>query len=549
MFQPRSLGLLLVVAAALVAPTTAFAAAPPNDAFAAAQELTGRVVSVEGLNKDATKEAGEPAHAGESGGASIWYRWTAPGDGNAVVATCNSDFDTVLAAYTGDSIATLAEVASNDDACGTKSRVSFPASAGVTYRIAIDGVHAATGAASLDLRLAPANDDFAASTAISGDTGSVDGTNLGASRETGEPDYLYTSVWYRWTAPSSAPATFETCGAAFDTILVVFTGDALDSMSYVTGSDDDCGLASRVHFDATAGVEYRIAVDGYSTGDFSLSWNRNPPPPLPPYAQDYPWIAGTPREGETLTASEGEWAGTAPVSFAYAWGRCNSDYERCDFIPGAVARTYVLAAADVGHHIYVRVTGTNVAGSSSEYSDPTALVRPSGPMNTAPPVVRGTAIVGETLNASDGSWSGPTPIQYTYQWQACDAAGAACVDLQGERLSFIELRSAHVGKRLRVVVTGTNVDGSRSVASEASAAVVQRKVTKKVACVVPNVRGKSLKAAKTRIRRAHCKTGRVTRAYSRSVARGRVIAQKPKAGARMKQGAPIKLVVSKGRRR
>ena len=551
MFQPRSLGLLLVVAAALVAPATAFAAPPPNDAFATAQELTGRVVSVDGLNKDATKEVGEPDHAGEAGGASIWYRWTAPADGHAVVSTCESSFDTVLAVYTGAAVDALTQVpdAANNDGCGVQSRVAFDATESVTYQIAVDGDSGATGAVVLALRLAPSNDDFEDAQTIAGDEGSIDGTTVGSTRQDEEPDWLYSTVWYAWTAPSSGPANFEVCGSDFESYVVAFSGDDLGTLTYVAYGDDACLWSGRMSFTATGGVTYRIVVDGYSTGDFSLSWNRNPPPPAPPYARDYPWITGTPREGETLTASEGEWAGTPPVSFAYAWGRCNSDYERCDFIAGAVSRTYVLTTADVGHHVYVRITGTNVAGSSSEYSDSTPLVRPSGPVNTAPPLVSGRTIVGETLNASDGSWSGPTPIQFAYQWQACDAAGAACVDLQGERLSFIVLRPAQVGRRLRVVVTGTNVDGSRSVTSEASAAVVQRKVTKKVACVVPNVRGKSLKDAKSRIRRAHCKTGRVTREYSRSVARGRVIAQKPKAGARMKQGAPIKLVVSKGRRR
>jgi hypothetical protein len=87
MFKLRLLGLMLVVAAALAAPTAALAAPPPNDAFAAAQELSGRDVSVQGLNKDAIKEAGEPNHAGELGGHSIWYRWTAPAGGRVVIST------------------------------------------------------------------------------------------------------------------------------------------------------------------------------------------------------------------------------------------------------------------------------------------------------------------------------------------------------------------------------------------------------------------------------------------------------------------------------
>jgi hypothetical protein len=546
MFRLTPLGLTLVVAAALAAPTTALAAPPANDAFAAAQELSGREVSVQGLNKNATKEPDEPNHAGEPGGASIWYRWTAPADGDVVVSTCESTFDTLLAVYTGNSLPGLVQEAANDDACGLRSEVTFVASEGVTYRIAVDGEDAATGEVALALRLAPPNDDFDDAEVISGDQGSVDGMNVGSSREAGESDYHSRSVWYRWTAPSSGPATFETCGSGFETFSVAYTGDELGALTYITSSDDACAWSGRMHFTASAGMSYSIAVNGYATGDFRLSWNRNPEPPS---AVDYPLITGLLRESETLTGWEGEWWGTPPFSFTYAWGRCDANYTRCDLIPGANAKTYTLTLADVGYHVYLRVTATNGGGSGSEYSDPTGLIRAAGPLNTALPLVSGTPTVGESLTASDGSWSGAQPIRFAYQWQACDAAGTACVDLQGPGLSFIELQPAHLGKRLRVVVTATNLDGSRSAASALTGIVVARNVKRQVRCVVPNVRGRSLKQANMRIRRAHCRTGRIVRAYSSSVRRGRVISQAPKPGARKQQGARVKLVVSKGRKR
>jgi hypothetical protein len=546
MTKLRPLGLMLVVASVLALPTVALAAPPPNDAFASAEEVSGRVTTVDGLNKDATKEADEPNHAGEPGGASIWYRWTAPADGDAVVSTCESSFDTLLAVYTGDSLASLAHLASNNDSCGLQSEVSFAATEGVTYRIAVDGDGGATGVVSLALRLAPANDDFDDAETISGDVGSVDGTNAGASVEAGEPGYPYQSVWYRWTAPSSGPATFEACGSGFEAFIAGYTGDDVNALSYVDFAGDACLYSSRMAFDATAGVTYSIVVDGYETGDFTLSWNRNPEAP---YNVDYPAITGVAREGQTLTAVEGLWWGTAPFSFSYAWGRCDANYTRCDLVPGAASKTYLLGAADVGSHVYVRVTATNAGGSGSEYSDATPLVRAAGPLNTGLPVIDGSAMVGDVLTSSEGTWAGLLPIQYAYQWQVCDGAGSACVNLEGERQSFIELRPQHLGKRLRIVVTATNVDGSRPAASAATAAILPRQVSGQVRCVVPNVRGKSLKQAKSRIRRAHCKTGRVSRAYSASVPRGRVIRQAPKPGARMRQGARVNLVLSKGKRR
>jgi hypothetical protein len=552
MFKLRGIPLLLLVVAGLAIPGSALAAPPSNDAFAAAEELTGRTATVSALNKDATKEVGEPDHAGEAGGASVWYRWTAPASGFAKLSTCGSEFDTLLAAYTGDSVDALVEVDSNNDSCGTRSSVSFAAEEGVTYRIAVDGTNGSTGGFTLALHLGPANDDFADAVELTGDTGSVDGTNVGASREAGEPEYLGNSVWYRWTAPSNGWATFETCGVDFDSVLTVFTGSQLADLREIAWSDD-CGYSSRATFEVTAGVTYSIALFGYdgAEGEFQLAWNRNAPPPEPPeppYAFDYPTIAGVFREGQTLTASEGEWFGATPISFAYAWVRCNTNGTSCFPIGGATSRTYALSGADVDHRLRVVVTGSNVAGSSSEVSYPTEQIRPSGPTNTAAPQVSGEARVGEALFADAGTWTGLQPIQYAYQWQECDTAGNACLDLQGETSSVLEVRAQHVDSRLRVVVTASNADGPRSAVSDPSSVVAPPRQQPR-RCVVPNIRGKQLAAARKAITKAQCRVGRIQRKFSNRVRADRVISQTPRPRARLASRARVHLVVSKGRRR
>jgi hypothetical protein len=43
----------------------------------------------------------------------------------------------------------------------------------------------------------------------------------------------------------------------------------------------------------------------------------------PPVATSLPLVAGSLREGQTLSASTGEWAGTGPISFSYQWLRCS----------------------------------------------------------------------------------------------------------------------------------------------------------------------------------------------------------------------------------
>jgi uncharacterized repeat protein (TIGR01451 family) len=123
------------------AETTVSVAGPPNDNFANAQVVAGNMGSVTGSNIGATKEPCEPNHYGIPGGASVWYRWTAPIGGNATFDTFGSNFDTVLAVYTGNNLCSLTHIASSDDdpLGGLQSRVSFNAVAGTTYHIAVDG--------------------------------------------------------------------------------------------------------------------------------------------------------------------------------------------------------------------------------------------------------------------------------------------------------------------------------------------------------------------------------------------------------------------------
>jgi hypothetical protein len=56
-----------------------------------------------------------------------------------------SDFDTVLAVYTGPGLGSLTRVACDDASAGQQSQVSVPVTGGVTYHVQVGGFNGAAG--------------------------------------------------------------------------------------------------------------------------------------------------------------------------------------------------------------------------------------------------------------------------------------------------------------------------------------------------------------------------------------------------------------------
>ncbi len=129
---------------------------PINDHFTDRIVLAAPVLSAVGSNLYATREDGEPNPAGVFGRCSVWWSWTAPSSGNATISTAGSNFDTILGVYAGGSVSALTEIASNDDPPRSSLRtslVSFAATAGTQYQIAVDGYGGVTG--SIQLAITP----------------------------------------------------------------------------------------------------------------------------------------------------------------------------------------------------------------------------------------------------------------------------------------------------------------------------------------------------------------------------------------------------------
>jgi hypothetical protein len=119
---------------------------PANDDFENAAALSGSIEeepgeppwyfgAATGYNWGASKQLGEPEHAGDPGGASVWYRWTPPVAGVARFSAQGNWFKTLISVYEGSSLGALTELASGE----FLGIDGVPVTAGKTYWIAIDG--------------------------------------------------------------------------------------------------------------------------------------------------------------------------------------------------------------------------------------------------------------------------------------------------------------------------------------------------------------------------------------------------------------------------
>ena len=149
--------------------------------------------------------------------------------------------------------------------------------------------------------------------------------------------------------------------------------------------------------------------------------------------------------------------------------------------------------------------------------------------STATATVTLTGVHGETVSGQDVSITTVGPA----------AAGRVTDGARGTYTATIT--ATHTAGT--ITVTGTDLSVKPSAAAHAS---LKTKAAPKK-CVVPKLRGDSLKAAKRALRRAHCTLGKVTKKASRKVAKGHVISSRPHTGARRKRGARIAIVLSRGK--
>jgi hypothetical protein len=290
----------LVVPALLMAGATPAYATPANDAFAAAQTISGAKGVTYGSLVDATIDfgttCGEPLkRSGLYGDRSVWYRWTVPANGTVRFGMKSyggwaADVD--LYRNYGGCVRTL--VAGASSAPGHIGSLDVERGESIWFGVYSFG-DTNVGTFALGWRLIPTppplNDAFVDADVLWGRYGSMYANNINAMREAGEPTHggpsSGHSAWFRWKAPQSGPAMFHVGGPArpLDCLLAVYRGTAVSALARVAADSGTwAGSSCTVRFTATAGLTYRIAVDGEADGSgddetaFVLFWNSGQPP-------------------------------------------------------------------------------------------------------------------------------------------------------------------------------------------------------------------------------------------------------------------------------
>jgi len=148
------------------------------------------------------------------------------------------------------------------------------------YRVAVSNDYgvAWSQSAYLDVALPrlPFEDHFSNSVVI-GNMSFIrgEGTNFGATFETNEPIHEFVhanhSMWLSWVAPSNGIVSVSTLGSDFDTVLSVYTGESLPTLTRVASGDDStAGYDSAVVFNAVAGVVYHFVVAGVFSSEGNI---------------------------------------------------------------------------------------------------------------------------------------------------------------------------------------------------------------------------------------------------------------------------------------
>jgi hypothetical protein len=268
----------------------------PNDDFANAIPVASLPFTDGRSTTNATTEPGEPSPCGGIAD-TVWYSFTPSADASITANTVGSDYDTVMAAYTGTSLSNLTAIACDDQSGGgNQARISVAASAGTTIFFQVGGFVGATGNLTFNLKQGPPNDDLANATPVAS-LAFTDGlSTVDATTEPGEPapcGLIAKSVWYSFTPGASITLTADTFGSSYDTILAAYTGTSLSNLTAIACTDQSAGtIQSKLSIVVPAGTTIFFQVGSLFGASGNLTFNlavaAGTPPPNDRFANAAP---------------------------------------------------------------------------------------------------------------------------------------------------------------------------------------------------------------------------------------------------------------------
>ena len=306
----------------------------------------------------------------------------------------------------------------------------------ITARVAASnslGSVNAWAAQSSDVKIAPAvtANPFISGTALVGQT-----MTLTQGTWTGTPTPTISVQWYRCDSEVSEAANVVPAGCT--EIREALTQRVCNGsywngcFSYITVTTNTMVSINRLTYvlsavDAGKYVVARVTASN-SGGTVNVITESLGATGRPVGLSSSPYLSGITAVGRDLTLSTGSWTGFPAPELAIQWFRCTSavsqssvgSLDGCAEISGATTSTYTISAEDFGKFITARVAASNSLGSVNAWAAQSSDVK-IAPAVTANPFISGTALVGQTMTLTQGTWTGtPTPT-ISVQWYRCDS--------------------------------------------------------------------------------------------------------------------------------
>ncbi len=194
----------------------------------------------------------------------------------------------------------------------------------------------------------------------------------------------------------------------------------------------------------------------------------------------------SPRIGTVQNAPTNNWAGSPKPTVQLQWVRCedvstasSSEPVPCEDIPGATAATYTPVLEDKTFALRVRITATNLLGSTTIWSGSTQKTQ-QPPAFAVEPTLNDFISVGQLIRVNAVSQNAFPVATESYLWYRCPSAvvavsatlPASCVPIQNASISTYTIQNLDVDNYLVAKVTLTNEAGSASLFTVSSAKII-----------------------------------------------------------------------------